>query len=89
MSNIATLADQYAAIKMEIEKLEAQLKEVKKDIVATGRDIIEGDEFKVTVGLQQRESIAVAKAREVLDEATLAKLLKVSEFEVIRYKAIA
>jgi hypothetical protein len=69
--------------------LENQLKLIKKDIVATGRDLIEGDEFKVTVALQERETIAVSKAKEVLDPATLSQLLKVSEFEVIRYKAIA
>jgi hypothetical protein len=89
INNVSSLADQYAQVKLQIEALENQLKLIKKDIVATGRDLIEGDEFKVTVALQERETIAVSKAKEVLDPATLSQLLKVSEFEVIRYKAIA
>lgn len=89
MSNIATLADQYAAVKLEIEKLEEQLKLIKKDIVATGRDVIEGEAFKVTVGLQERKTISVKKAEEILDPAIYAKLVNISEFEVLRYKPIA
>ena len=89
MSNIASLADTYAALKLEIEKLEEQLKAVKKDIVATGRDVIEGEDFRVSVNLQERKTISVKKAEEVLAPEIIAKILTVSEFEVIRYKPIA
>jgi hypothetical protein len=89
MSNIASLADQYAQIKLIIEKNEEILKDLKKQIVATGRDVIEGEEFKVTVGLQERKTISVKKAEEVLAPEVVAQILSVSEFEVIRYKPIA
>jgi hypothetical protein len=89
MSNIASLADQYAQIKLIIEKNEEILKEIKKQIVATGRDVIEGEEFKVTVGLQERKTISVKKAEEILAPEVVAQILSVSEFEVIRYKPIA
>jgi len=89
MSNIASLADQYAQIKLIIEKNEEILKDIKKQIVATGRDVIEGEEFKVTVGLQERKTISVKKAEEILAPEVVAQILSVSEFEVIRYKPIA
>jgi len=89
MSNIASLADQYAQIKLIIEKNEEILKEIKKQIVATGRDVIEGEEFRVSVALQERKTISVKKAEEVLAPEVVAQILSVSEFEVIRYKPIA
>ena len=89
MSNIASLADQYAQIKLIIEKNEEILKEIKKQIVATGRDVIEGEEFKITVNLQERKTISVKKAEEILAPEVVAQILSVSEFEVIRYKPIA
>jgi hypothetical protein len=89
MSNIASLADQYAQIKLIIEKNEEILKEIKKQIVATGRDVIEGEDFKITVNLQERKTISVKKAEEVLAPEVVAQILSVSEFEVIRYKPIA
>jgi hypothetical protein len=89
MSNIASLADQYAQVKLIIEQNEEILKSLKAQIVATGRDVIVGEDFKVTVGLQERKTISVKKAEEVLAPEVIAQILTVSEFEVIRYKPIA
>lgn len=89
MSNIASLADKYAAVKLEIEKLEDELKLIKKDIVATGRDIIVGEAFKVTVGLQERRTITVSEAEKELAADVFNKLVHVSEYEVVRFRPIA
>lgn len=88
-SNISSLADQYAAVKLEIEKLENQLKLIKKDIVATGRDVIEGEAFKVTVGLQERRTITISEAEKELSADVFNKLVHVSEYEVVRFRPIA
>jgi len=88
MSNLS-LADQYAALKIQAEELETQIKKLKAQIVATGRETIEGEDFKVTVGLQERPSIPVKEAEKILDPAIFAKLVKYSQYEVLRYKPIA
>ena len=41
------IADRYAEIKMNIEKLEAELNVLKAEIKATGQDAIEGDYFTI------------------------------------------
>lgn len=88
MSNLP-LADQYAALKIQAEELETQIKKLKAQIVATGRDVIIGESFKVTVSLQERPSIPVKKAEEILAPEIFAQLVNISEFEVLRYKPIA
>ena len=87
--NIAKLADDYAQIKLQIEALEEQIKVVKKQIIATGRDVIIGEDFKVTVSLQERPTISTKKAEEILEPEIYAKLVNIAEYEVVRYKAIA
>ena len=60
------LADRYAALKIEMDAIQAELDAVKAEILATGTDVIEGDRFKVTVGLQERTSISAKEAEKVL-----------------------
>lgn len=82
------LADKYAALKIEMDALQDELDQVKAQILATGSDLIEGDRFKVTVGLQERTSISAKEAEKVLDPAIYASLAKTTMFPAVRYKAI-
>lgn len=82
------LADKYAALKIEMDALQDELDQVKAQILATGSDLIEGDRFKVTVGLQERTSISAKEAEKVLDPAVYAALAKTTMFPAVRYKAI-
>lgn len=82
------LADRYAALKIEMEALQAELDAVKAAILATGTDSIEGDRFKVTVGLQERTSISAKEAEKVLPMELYSVLAKTTMFPAVRYKAI-
>lgn len=82
------LADRYAALKIEMDALQDELDQVKAQILATGSDLIEGDRFKVTVGLQERTSISAKEAEKVLDPKVYAVLAKTTMFPAVRYKAI-
>lgn len=82
------LADKYAALKIEMDALQDELDQVKAQILATGSDLIEGDRFKVTVGLQERTSISAKEAEKVLEPAVYAALAKTTMFPAVRYKAI-
>lgn len=82
------LADRYAALKIEMDALQDELDAVKSMILATGADIIEGDRFRVTVGLQERTSISAKEAEKVLDPSIYQQLAKTTMFSAVRYKAI-
>lgn len=82
------LADRYAALKIEMEALEAELSAVKAQILATGSDVLEGESFRVNVGLQERTTISAKEAEKVLDPKVYAVLAKTSMFPAVRYKAI-
>ncbi len=82
------LADRYAALKIEMDAIQAELDAVKAEILATGTDVIEGDRFKVTVGLQERTSISAKEAEKVLPTELYSVLAKTTMFPAVRYKAI-
>lgn len=82
------LADRYAALKIELEAIESELLAVKAQILDTGCDVLEGDTFRVNVGLQERTTISAKDAEKVLDPKVFAVLAKTSMFPAVRYKAI-
>lgn len=82
------LADRYAALKIEMDAIQAELDAVKAEILATGTDVIEGDRFKVTIGLQERTSISAKEAEKVLPTELYSALAKTTMFPAVRYKAI-
>ena len=82
------LADRYAALKIEMDALQDELDAIKSQILATGVDVIEGDRFRVTVGLQERTSISAKEAEKVLPAELYSVLAKTTMFSAVRYKAV-
>jgi len=78
MSNAAPLADQYGALKSQIEALTLQLKEVHKEIVATGTDRIVGQDFLVLVSLRKNTELSEDKVMKTFG-VTLAEFKKMSD----------
>lgn len=64
MSNISILADRYGELKTQIEELQAQLKSVHTEIVATGTDRIVGDHFMVMVNLRKNTEFSEEKIQQ-------------------------
>lgn len=87
MTNEANLADRYQAIKLEIEALERLLKDVKKEIKATGLETIVGENAIVTVGLSERTDIDREAAKEYLTAEEYKLLCKTTLVETIRVKS--
>ena len=99
MSNL-TLADRYAAIKLQIEALEKELAPIKQEISDNAPVIgqptksgwvIEGELFQCSINTQSRKTLdekaLMAKFGLTADQIDSCK--KESIFDVIRYKAIA
>lgn len=86
MTNLATLADAYIAAKAELDALEAKVKALRSEIVATGYDKIEGTYGAVTVGLSERTSFDNKVAKTFLTDEQIAACNKTSLIETIRIK---
>ena len=87
MTDVANLADKYQAIKLEIEALERLLKDVKKEIKATGLETIEGTNAIVSVGLSERPILDQNLVKELLSADDLALCTKVTLIETVRVKS--
>lgn len=72
------LADEYLHLKAQLAELKQQEKELQDAIVATGRDVIEGNFGRVVVSvLADREAIDYkAAAEELISARKLAKFVK-------------
>lgn len=97
MTNL--IADQYAAIKIQIEALEDQIKPLKAQISEKAPSLgvktekgwkIDGDMFRLTITVQSRETINedLLMQKFGLTKEQIAECKKESIFDVIRYKAI-
>lgn len=82
-----SIADRYASLKAQIEKLEGELKELRTEILASGKETFEGNHAILTVSLSERESLDTKLAREFLSISQLAACTKKSLVETIRIKA--
>jgi len=88
MTNLATLADRYADIKAEIDGLERLLKDLRKEIMATGREEIIGTRAIVSVGLSERTSLDTAAIKELLTDEQIASCSKTALIETVRVKPV-
>ena len=88
MTNIAALADKYAAAKIAADAAVEAAEAIKAEILATGRDEIIGDRFKVSVGLGERTSVSAKEVKELLSPELFAKVSKTTVYPSVRYKAI-
>lgn len=86
MSNLASLADEYAAVKAQAEALENKLKELRKEILSTGYEQIVGERKIITVSLSERETLDPKTVRELLTEEQLRACVKKTLVESLRIK---
>ena len=90
MTNIAALADRYAALKAQSDAINAALSEVKAEIDALGVDRIEGTDCVVSVHLSVRRALSEAVLIEklgVTKEQVESCKVEGNPFPVIKIKA--
>ena len=80
------LADRYAAAKAQAEAIDAQLKELRALILATGKDRIIGERAIVEVALSERTALDSKAAKALLTADQIAACSKTSLVETIRIK---
>lgn len=79
-----TLADQYAVIKAQAEALEAQLKTLRAEILATGQEVVVGEKAIVKVCLSERNTLDTKAAKEFLTVEQVAICTKMTLVESLR-----
>lgn len=80
------LADRYAAAKARAEEVEAELKELRQLILATGKDKIVGDRAIVEVALSERTALDTKAAKALLTADQIAACSKTTLIETLRIK---
>jgi len=80
------LADRYAILKAESDRINAELDLVKGEIRALGRETLEGTHVVVTLSLSERKSFDAKAAQAYLTADQVATCTKVSQVETIRIK---
>jgi hypothetical protein len=82
-----TLADRFAALKAEADRIEKLLSAAKAEIKATGLSLLEGEMADVTVTLSERKTIDTKLAQQFLSPEQVEACTKVSLVETLRVKA--
>jgi hypothetical protein len=85
-TNTMALADRYAFIKAEIEALNKELEQVRKDIKDTGVERLVGERAIVEVALSERSTLDTKAAKEFLTADQIAACTKVTLVETLRIK---
>lgn len=89
MNNQSSLADRYADIKAQIEFLEGQLSEVKKEIKEIGQEKIVGETAIVELSLSERVSLDQKMVKELMSDEDIKLCQKTTLVETIRVKRIS
>ena len=80
------LADRYAILKAESDRINAELDLVKGEIRALGREVIEGTHVLVTLSLSERRSFDAKLAAQYLTTEQVAACTRTTQVETIRIK---
>jgi cell division ATPase FtsA len=82
-TNRAT-ADRYAALKAIVDAAEKELKLLKAEIVATGSDLVQGDEYDVKVNLGERKTLDAKAVLAALGADWVAANTKATTYEILK-----
>ena len=85
--NYTKLPDLYAIAKARADAIAAELGELREQILATGREVLDGDAYRVTVSLAETTRLDTKEARKLLKPAQLAQCEKTSMVTTLRVKA--
>lgn len=85
----SALADTYAAKKIALDALTAEVEALKKQINETGADEIQGSKFLVKVTLAERTTVSATEAKKYVSVEVFNQIAKTTTYPTIRYKAIS
>lgn len=86
LDNLST-ADKYATIKARIDELEAELKVVRDQIIASGAETVSGEFSEIKVTLAERATFDGKLAQSYLTAEQIAACTKKSVVTTLRVKA--
>lgn len=86
MSNFQALADEYAALKAQIDENEQKLKKLRAEILATGQETIVGERAIVEVKLSERNSLDTASVKKILTAEQIVAMTKTTLVETLKVK---
>lgn len=82
-SNV-TLADRYAAAKAAYDAADAALKALRKEVLETGADVLQGEDNVLTVVLSERKQFDTDAAKKLLTKEQVATCTEVKIITTVR-----
>jgi hypothetical protein len=86
LSNLS-LADRFAALKAEADRITKLLDAAKAEIKATGLALVEGDMADVSICLSERKTLDTKLAQQFLTADQIVSCTKVTLVEILKVKA--
>lgn len=86
LSNLS-LADRFAALKAEADRISKLLDAAKAEIKATGLALVEGDMADVSISLSERKALDTKLAQQFLTADQIVSCTKVTLVETLKVKA--
>lgn len=86
LSNVHPV-DQLGSLLAEAATLEAQIKAIKADLIASGADVVEGDIYRVSISTSERETLDMAAAKAKLSPQFLKAHTTVKTVTTVRCSA--
>jgi hypothetical protein len=85
---LAQIVDEYASLKAQIEEQTKKFEALRKTLLSTGKEKIEGMNCYAVVSLSEQSRVDAKKVREMLSENELAAVLSTSLVERISIKPL-
>ena len=86
LDNLST-ADKYATIKARIDELEAELKMVREQIIASGAETVTGEFSEIKITLSERATFDQTLAKSYMTAEQISACTKKSVVTTLRVKA--
>jgi hypothetical protein len=77
------IADRYAALKVQIEALEVELKSVHKQIVSEGKEVIEGEHAQVMLTPSERVTLRTNDVKKLLNPEQILACVKTLDKDAV------
>jgi hypothetical protein len=80
------LVDAYGTIDAEIKALEKRKEAMRKALVATGKDLLDGHSYVLTIDISERRTLPIEKAEKAFGKDAVAAIVNVSDVYTLRAK---
>lgn len=84
--DVAQIADAYGDIDAQIKQLEKRKEELRKALIATGKELVEGATFSIGIDISERRTVKVDDVVKTFGADAAAAIINTSDVYTLRAK---